>query len=66
MALNVYLIFMFKRFDGRHLRKLEKWYFLFAYGITSVGAFGHLIHDLTARRKILGPAIVSLIINYLR
>jgi hypothetical protein len=60
MALNVWLVFI-QGYDGRRLRRLEKWYILFAYGLPSIPAIAYLIHDhLRMEPHIYGPAIVGL------
>ncbi|KAJ4331417.1 hypothetical protein N0V95_009888, partial [Ascochyta clinopodiicola] len=41
MALNVWLVFS-RGYDGRDLRRLEKWYAVFAYGVPGVAAVGVL------------------------
>ena len=56
MATNVFLVF-FYGCDSRQLRHLEKWYFIFAYGIPAIPALTYIILDHTGRR-IMGPATV--------
>lgn len=58
MALNVYLTF-FKNFNASDLRRLEKWYFVFCYGIPLIPAMIFLILDATADLGIYGHATVS-------
>lgn len=58
MALNVMLVF-FHRYDSRRLRRLEKWYLSFAYGIPLVPALIYLIVEKARQERIYGPATVS-------
>ncbi|KZM19612.1 transmembrane signaling receptor [Ascochyta rabiei] len=57
MALNVWMVFS-RGCDGRDLRRLEKWYAGFAYGVPGIAAVGYLVHDAVSERRILGPAIL--------
>ncbi|XPS71453.1 hypothetical protein M3J09_003640 [Ascochyta lentis] len=59
MALNVWLVFR-RAHNGRDLRRLEKWYGVFAYGVPAIAAVGYLVHDLNSRQQVMGPAIVGL------
>jgi hypothetical protein len=57
MALNVMLVF-FRQYNSTKLRKLEKWYLLFAYGVPFVTAFIYIVVEKTTRQRIYGPATV--------
>ncbi|KAF2270920.1 family A G protein-coupled receptor-like protein [Lojkania enalia] len=57
MALNVMLVF-FWGYNSLQLRRLEKWYALFSYGIPSVPALTYIIIDHTSSKKIIGSATI--------
>lgn len=58
MATNVYLVF-WRGYDALQLRHLEKWYFLFAYGLPAIAPIVYVILDHQRKVPILGPATVS-------
>jgi hypothetical protein len=62
MATNVYLVF-WRGYDALQLRHLEKWYFLFAYGLPAIAPIVYVILDHSKEVPILGPATVSLILD---
>jgi hypothetical protein len=64
VALNVWRIFI-SRCDDQELRRLEKWYILFAYGIPAVTSITYLIHDHVSEQHIMGPAIVGFLFSNL-
>ncbi|KAH7078815.1 hypothetical protein BKA63DRAFT_563484 [Paraphoma chrysanthemicola] len=55
MATNVLLVFWYG-YDAQQLRRLEKWYLLFAYGIPMVPPIVYVILDHHSHTRILGPA----------
>ena len=57
MAINVYLTIFHKYTSGR-LKKLEKFYLLFCYGVTFIIAIVCLFISTPARGKIYGPNIL--------
>ncbi|KAL2353604.1 hypothetical protein BJ546DRAFT_845762 [Cryomyces antarcticus] len=57
MAVNVWLTF-FKHYNATKLRRLEKWYCLFCYGLPLVPALVYLIVDKAAKTNIYGPATI--------
>ncbi|ORY09186.1 hypothetical protein BCR34DRAFT_602979 [Clohesyomyces aquaticus] len=57
MALNVMLVF-FRNYDSRQLRRLEKWYLLFSYGLPSIPAMVYVILDHTREKRVIGPATI--------
>lgn len=60
MALNVMLVFN-STCDIRRLRRLEKWYLLFSYGVPFVPCLAYIFLDRVGKRRILGGATVSTI-----
>jgi hypothetical protein len=58
MALNVLLVF-FHGYDSRQLHHLEKWYFLFSYGVPAIPAITYIILDHHGPQRMIGPATVS-------
>lgn len=58
MALNVMLVF-FHHYNSRQLRRLEKWYIGFAYGVPFLPAFIYIVVEKVTRKRIYGPATVS-------
>lgn len=61
MATNVLLVFFFG-YNSNHLHKLEKWYFLFAYGLPGIPALVFVILDHSGR-PIIGPATIWCWVN---
>jgi hypothetical protein len=57
MATNVFLVF-WRGYDSVQLCHLEKWYFLFAYGLPGVLPIVYIILDRYRQVPILGPATV--------
>lgn len=57
MALNVMLVF-FHGYNSRQLRRLEKWYLLFSYGLPGTSALVYVILDHTGPKQIIGAATV--------
>ncbi|KAH7406187.1 G protein coupled receptor family protein [Phaeosphaeria sp. MPI-PUGE-AT-0046c] len=55
MATNVYLVF-WRGYDALQLRHLEKWYFLFAYGLPAIAPIVYVILDHHRKVPVLGPA----------
>ncbi|KAF2025639.1 hypothetical protein EK21DRAFT_103825 [Setomelanomma holmii] len=55
MATNVFLVFWYG-YDAQQLRRLEKWYLLFAYGIPMVPAMVYVILDHHSQTRIIGSA----------
>ncbi|KAK1783453.1 hypothetical protein QBC45DRAFT_388547 [Copromyces sp. CBS 386.78] len=55
MAFNVYLIFE-RQYDAQKLRSMEKFYFLFCYGLTFVVAFVFCFISTPARGNMYGNA----------
>lgn len=60
MALNVMLVF-FYQYNSRQLRRLEKWYLLFAYGVPFVPAFAYNVAEKATGKRLLGGATVGFI-----
>lgn len=58
MALNVMLVF-FRQYNSSKLRKLEKWYLLFSYGIPFLIAFTYIVVEKATGQRIYGPATVG-------
>jgi hypothetical protein len=58
MALNVMLVF-FYQYNSRQLRRLEKWYLLFAYGVPFIPAFAYNVAEKANGKRLLGGATVS-------
>jgi hypothetical protein len=58
MALNVMLVF-FHQYNSPKLRKLEKWYLLFSYGVPFITAFTYIVVEKATGQRIYGPATVS-------
>ncbi|CBX94804.1 hypothetical protein IAQ61_009462 [Plenodomus lingam] len=56
MATNVLLVFFFG-YNSDQLHKLEKWYFLLAYGIPGIPAIIFVILDHTGQ-SVVGPAVI--------
>ncbi|KAI8937711.1 hypothetical protein NX059_005412 [Plenodomus lindquistii] len=61
MAMNVLLVFFFG-YDSSQLHKLEKWYFIFAYGIPGIPPIAFVILDHTGH-PIIGTATIWCWIN---
>lgn len=58
MALNVMLVF-YRSFDQPQLRRLEKWYLLFAYGLPGTIALTYIIMDhIPGHAKVIGSATI--------
>ncbi|KAH7126961.1 G protein coupled receptor family protein [Dendryphion nanum] len=57
MALNVMMVFN-STCDIRRLRRLEKWYLLFSYGVPFVPCLAYIFLDRVAKRRILGGATI--------
>ncbi|KOS48219.1 hypothetical protein ACN38_g808 [Penicillium nordicum] len=57
MAVNIYLTF-YRRYSGEDLKKLEKWYFLFCYGLPLILATTLSVIKTTERGRIYGPALI--------
>lgn len=57
MALNIYLAF-YKKFSAEDLKKLEKWYFSFCYGLPLALAIVLQVIKTKERGRIYGPALV--------
>jgi hypothetical protein len=55
MAANVFLVF-WRGYDAIQLRHLEKWYLLFAYGLTAIAPLIYIIMDHTRKDRVVGPA----------
>lgn len=64
MALNVYLTF-FKNYTANDLRGLEKWYFVFCYGVPLIPAVVFLALDATANLGIYGYATVRFFCTFI-
>lgn len=58
MAVNIYLTF-YRRYSAEDLKKLEKWYFLFCYGLPLILATTLSLIKTAGRGRIYGPALVS-------
>ena len=58
MAVNVFLTFQTTKLNVT-IRKLEKFYFIFCFGIPMVPALTYLILDITRDTGFYGNAIVS-------
>lgn len=58
MAVNIYLTF-YRRYSAEDIRNLEKWYFLFCYGLPLILATTLSLIKTTGRGKIYGPALVG-------
>lgn len=58
MALNVMMVFKSTCDIGR-LRRLEKWYLLFSYGVPFIPCLTYIFLDRVGNRRILGGATVS-------
>lgn len=58
MAVNIYLTF-YRRYSAEDLKKLEKWYFLFCYGLPLILATTLSLIKTTGRGRIYGPALVG-------
>jgi hypothetical protein len=61
MATNVFLVFWYG-YDAQQLRRLEKWYLLFAYGIPMVPPMVYVIMDHHSQTRVLGSATVCQLI----
>lgn len=57
MATNVFLVFWHGH-NAQELHYLEKWYFLFAYGLPAVPPMVYVILDHHSKTRIIGPATV--------
>ncbi|KAJ5685162.1 hypothetical protein N7536_007781 [Penicillium majusculum] len=57
MAVNIYLTF-YRRYSAEDLKKLEKWYFLFCYGLPLILATTLSLIKTTGRGRIYGPALI--------
>jgi hypothetical protein len=55
MAANVFLVF-WRGYDAVQLRHLEKWYLLFAYGLTAIAPIIYIILDHSKEKPVSGPA----------
>ena len=55
MALNVLLTFYYK-FGAEQLRHLEKWYFLFCYGLPFIPAFIYIWVSTPEKGRMYGNA----------
>ncbi|KAF2856948.1 hypothetical protein T440DRAFT_512933 [Plenodomus tracheiphilus IPT5] len=61
MATNVLLVFFFG-YNSHQLHKLEKWYFVFAYGVPGIPAITYVILDRTGR-SVIGSATIWCWVN---
>lgn len=59
MAVNVFLTFQTAKLKV-NIKALEKWYFLFCYGLPAIPALTYLILDLGWNKDFYGNATVSL------
>lgn len=59
MAMNVFLVFWYGH-NAQELYYLEKWYFLFAYGVPAVPPIIYVILDHHSSTHVIGPATVSI------
>ncbi|KAI1827862.1 G-protein coupled receptor [Xylaria intraflava] len=57
MSLNVYLTF-YAKFDAKKLRRMEKWYLLFCYGLPLPAALSFLFISTKAKGRIYGDAVL--------
>ncbi|KAJ5507255.1 hypothetical protein N7527_009398 [Penicillium freii] len=57
MAVNIYLTF-YRRYSAEDIKNLEKWYFLFCYGLPLILATTLSLIKTTGRGKIYGPALI--------
>ncbi|CRL29435.1 GPCR, family 2-like [Penicillium camemberti] len=57
MAVNIYLTF-YRRYSAEDIKKLEKWYFLFCYGLPLILATTLSLIKTAGRGKIYGPALI--------
>lgn len=58
MAVNVFLV-VFRDYDIKRLRSLDRKYIAFCYGLAAVPAVLYLFLESSDKGKVYGPAIVS-------
>ncbi|KAJ5761785.1 uncharacterized protein N7511_005167, partial [Penicillium nucicola] len=57
MAVNIYLTF-YRRYSAEDLKKLEKWYFAFCYGLPLILAIVLSVIKTAERGRVYGPALI--------